>query len=98
MSSFISYRHTFKISHLGFAGRNVTAAFGSTVPQDLKRLRAIVRKITALTKKVTGKRSRKKGNDEDDAISGMYNVRTARSELTALSNTVYGRNTMNRKG
>lgn len=96
--------HTFKISHLKLTGRSVTTAFGSTVPQEVKRLRAVIRKIITVSKKATKKRSKKKGMGGDDTISGIYTIsRSAKSEVTALSNTVYGHkpnpyghNTMNR--
>lgn len=87
--------HTFKVSYLGLGGRHVTAAFGSSEPQEVKRLRAVVRHITKLTKKATKKRSKKKGGADGDTLSAMLKVpHSARSEITALSNTVYGRNTM----
>lgn len=85
--------HACKISYLGLGGRNVSAAFGSSVPRELKRLRAVIRKITDLTRKA---RHKKKSMDNDTG-SVMFNSkfpRTARSELTALSNTMYGENTI----
>lgn len=87
--------HTFKISYLGLTGRNVSAAFGSSKPQEVKRLRAVIRDVIHLSKKASKKQSKKDKNDiYNDNASSMFKVSNAKSEVTALSNTVYGRNTM----
>ena len=89
------HRHTFKISYLGLTGRNVSAAFGSSKPQEVKRLRAVIRDVIHLSKKASKKQSKKDKNDiYNDNASSMFKVSNAKSEVTALSNTVYGRNTM----
>lgn len=96
--------HTCKISYLGLGGRSIAASFGSTTPEELKRLRAVVRGITRLTKKATkkrggGKKVRMPG-DAESTLTGMLknqHISSAKSEVSALSNTVYGRNTITAK-
>ena len=100
----IIYRHTCKISYLGLGGRSIAASFGSTTPEELKRLRGVVRGITRLTKKATkkrggGKKVRMPG-DAESTLTGMLknqHISSAKSEVSALSNTVYGRNTITAK-
>lgn len=93
--SITQYRHTCKISYLGISGRHVTAAFGSMVPQEIKRLRAVLRTIIKLVKKATKKHSKK--SLVVDAANANWNISSAKSEITALSNTVYGQNTTFKK-
>lgn len=96
--------HTFKISYLGLRGRHIAASFGSTTPDELKRLRAVIRGITKLTKKATKKRGGSKKvrmpGDAESTLTGMLknqHINSAKSEVSALSNTVYGRNTITAK-
>ena len=84
-------RHTCKISYLGLSGRHVTAAFGSTIPRELKRIRAVIRDIIKLVKKA--KKHKSKKNLQSDYANDVWKASTARSEMTIVSNTVYGKNT-----
>lgn len=102
------YRHTCKISYLGLNGRRVSVAFGSSTPKELKRIRAVVRDVLKLVRKATKKHysnttsSTKKKmdhnmmvleNHDDDTTGAAGWISSSRSEVTALSNTVYGKNT-----
>lgn len=76
---------------MGLSGRHVSAAFGSTIPQELKRIRAVIRDIIKLVKKA--KKNKSKKFIQSDYANDAWKISTARSEMTTVSNTVYGKNT-----
>lgn len=90
--------HGCKISYLDFTGRNLVAAFGSEEPNDLKRLRGIIRYCIRLVRKAAPKKKKSKYARADEStigeslISGMN-----KSAITSMSNTAYGEKTMDEK-
>jgi len=91
--------HTFKISYFSAVGRNICAAFGSTESSEVKRLRAVIRRIVNLTRKANKKskgiiKRIKTTYGSSSVVTSMTGMYTTQSEVTALSNTVYGKRTM----
>ena len=86
--------HTCKVSYLSNTGRNIVAAFGTSDPAELKRIRSIIRYCIRLVRKAS-KPSRKPlthAGDNASTFSGMTN-----GAVSAVSATQYGEVTMTAK-
>lgn len=101
------FRHTCKISYLSTGGRTLAAAFGSTEPSELKRLRATIRYCFKLVTKYTKKAIKREYGDHcEEMVVGSSNTFDSGSTLLSgvgysvvasdVSTTVYGRQTMTR--
>jgi len=87
--------HTCKVSYLSNTGRNIVAAFGTSDPAELKKIRSIIRYCIRLVRKASKPSSRKPqryAGDNASTFSGMTN-----GALSAVSATPYGEVTMTAK-
>jgi len=85
--------HTCKISYFSHTGRNIVAAFGSSKPDELKKIRSISRYCIRLVRKASeSSRKSPRYGDNTSTFSGMTH-----GAMSAVSGTHYGEMTMTKK-
>lgn len=84
--------HTCKISYLSHTGRTIVAAFGSSEPAELKKIRSISRYCIRLVRKASESPRTSSDGDHKSTFSGMTH-----GAMSAVSTTHYGEVTMTNK-
>lgn len=85
--------HTCKITYCTNLGRVIEAAFGSTQPVELKKLRSVIRYCIRLVRKSSKSKKRKpRFADGTSVFSGM-----TKGAISAISTTDYGEATMTKE-